>query len=47
MELNSKLASQAMVHIVGNSESAIRPFQSLIGRRAQKVQKLREEEGFI
>lgn len=39
VELNSKLAAQAMVHIIGNSESAIRPFQSLIGRRAQKAQK--------
>ncbi|WP_321330843.1 DUF4238 domain-containing protein [Alcaligenes faecalis] len=39
VELNSKLASQAMVHIVGNSEDAIRPFQRFIGRRAQKAQK--------
>lgn len=37
VELNSKLASQALVHIVGHSESAIRPFQSFIGRRAQKA----------
>lgn len=46
VELNTKLASQAMVHIVGNSESAILPFQSLIGRRAQKAQKQREGKGF-
>ncbi|MGA4475312.1 DUF4238 domain-containing protein [Ectopseudomonas chengduensis] len=39
VELNSKLAAQAMVHIVGNSERAIRPFQKLIGRRAQKAHK--------
>lgn len=47
VELNSKLASQAMVHIVGSSESAIRPFQSFIGRRAQKAQKQRKGAGFI
>lgn len=39
VELNSKLASQAMVHIIGNSEGAISPFQSFIGRRVQKTQK--------
>lgn len=35
-ELNTKVASQAMVHIIGDSESAIRPFMNYIGRRYQK-----------
>lgn len=35
-ELNTKIASQAMVHIIGDSESAIRPFMNYIGRRYQK-----------
>jgi hypothetical protein len=47
VELNSKLAAQAMVHIVGNSESAIRPFQRLIGRRAQKAQKQNSTESSL
>ena len=36
-ELNSKVAAQAMVHIIGDSESAIRPFSECIGRRYQKM----------
>ncbi|WP_433589664.1 DUF4238 domain-containing protein [Pseudomonas koreensis] len=32
-ELNSKLASQSMVHIIGSTEDAIRPFRKYIGRR--------------
>lgn len=35
-ELNIKVASQAKVHIIGDSESAIRPFQKHIGQRHQK-----------
>lgn len=35
-ELNTKLAAQAMVHIIGDSENAIRPFQNHIGRRYRK-----------
>lgn len=31
-ELNSKLAAQAMVNIIGNTEDAIRPFKEHIGR---------------
>ncbi|MDZ7855214.1 hypothetical protein [Sphaerotilus sp.] len=34
-ELNIKVASQAMVHIIGNSESAIQPFKKHIWRRNQ------------
>lgn len=36
-ELNTKMAAQAMVHIIGDSEEAIRPFQKYIGRRYQKA----------
>ncbi|NWD69153.1 DUF4238 domain-containing protein [Pseudomonas gingeri] len=37
LELNSKVAAQAMVHIIGDTESAIRPFKAHIGRRLQKA----------
>lgn len=37
MELNTKVATQAMVHIIGDSESAIRPFRRHIGKRYQKI----------
>jgi len=37
VELNSKVAAQAMVHIIGDSENAIRPFKEHIGRRYQKA----------
>lgn len=36
-ELNSKVAAQAMVHIIGDTENAIRPFQKYIGRRYRKT----------
>lgn len=36
-ELNVKVASQAIVHIVGNSEGAIRPFKKYVGRRHKKA----------
>ncbi|WP_238346711.1 DUF4238 domain-containing protein [Pseudomonas viciae] len=36
LELNSKVAAQAMVHIIGDTESAIRPFKAQIGRRHHK-----------
>lgn len=36
-EINTKIASQAMVHIIGNSEDAIRPFQQYVGRRHQRA----------
>lgn len=36
-ELNIKVAAQAKVHIIGDSENAIRPFKKYIGRRYQKV----------
>jgi hypothetical protein len=32
VELNSKLAAQAMIHIIGDTEDAIRPFKKYIGR---------------
>ncbi|CAI1581702.1 DUF4238 domain-containing protein [Serratia fonticola] len=35
-ELNTKVATQAMVHIIGNTESAILPLQKHIGRRHAK-----------
>ena len=35
-ELNSKVAAQAMVHIIGDTENAIRPFKRYIGQRYQK-----------
>lgn len=37
VELNSKVAAQAMVHIIGDTENAIRPFRKYIGRRYQKA----------
>lgn len=37
VELNSKVAAQAMVHIIGNTDSAIRPFKMHIARRYQKA----------
>ncbi|PIF26087.1 uncharacterized protein DUF4238 [Acidovorax sp. 56] len=36
-ELNSKVAAQAMVHIIGDTENAIRPFKNYIGRRYRKA----------
>jgi len=36
-ELNTKVASQAMVHIIGDTEGAIRPFKKYVGRRNQKA----------
>ncbi|RMV70875.1 hypothetical protein ALP05_200046 [Pseudomonas caricapapayae] len=36
-ELNIKVAAQAKVHIIGDTENAIRPFQKYIGRRYQKA----------
>lgn len=41
LELNSKVAAQAMVHIIGDTERAIRPFKTQIGRRYQKNWPLR------
>ena len=37
LELNIKMASQATVHIIGNTESAIQPFKKYIGQRKQKA----------
>lgn len=37
VELNSKVAAQALVHIIGDAENAIRPFKKYIGRRYQKA----------
>ncbi len=37
VELNTKVAAQAMVHIIGNSRDALLPFQEYIGRRYQKA----------
>lgn len=37
VELNSKMAAQAMVHIIGDTMNAIQPFKKYIGRRYQKV----------
>ncbi|MFB8831932.1 DUF4238 domain-containing protein [Azotobacter sp. CWF10] len=37
VELNSKVAAQAMVYIIGDTENAIRPFKKYIGRRYQKA----------
>lgn len=39
IELNSKLASQAMFHLIGDSEEAIRPYMKHLGRRHQKFAK--------
>jgi hypothetical protein len=36
VEFNVKVASQAMVHIIGNTEAAIRPFQKHIGSRYRR-----------
>lgn len=36
VELNAKLAARAMVHIIGDSESAISPFQKYIGQSTNK-----------
>lgn len=35
-EFNSKVAAQAMIHLIGNTDAAIRPLKKLIGRRYQK-----------
>lgn len=35
-ELNSKVAAQAMVHLIGNTDSVIRPLKKYIGRRYTK-----------
>jgi hypothetical protein len=37
IELNTKLATQAMVHIIGDTDNAIRPFKKHIGKRYQKT----------
>jgi len=37
VELNSKVAAQAMVHIIGHTENAIRPFKRYIGQRHLKA----------
>lgn len=37
IELNTKVAAQAMVHIIGDSEDALLPFKKYIGRRNQKA----------
>lgn len=37
VELNSKQAAQAMMHIIGDTEEAIRPYTKRIGRRYQKA----------
>jgi len=37
VELNAKLASQAMIHIIGNTQNSIRLFQSFIGKCGQKT----------
>lgn len=37
VELNTKIAAQAMVHIIGDSENAIHPFRTHIGRRYKKT----------
>lgn len=36
-DLNIKVAAQAMMHIIGDTENAIRPFKKYIGRRYLKV----------
>ncbi|HHY3010858.1 DUF4238 domain-containing protein [Enterobacter ludwigii] len=35
-EFNSKVAAQAMVHLIGNNDAVIRPLKKHIGRRYQK-----------
>lgn len=37
VEFNTKVAAGAMVHIIGDTENAIRPFKKYIGRRHQKT----------
>lgn len=37
IELNSKVATQALVHIIGDTENAIRPFKEYIGRGYKKA----------
>ncbi|MGR3885888.1 DUF4238 domain-containing protein [Pseudomonas sp. 1152_12] len=37
VELNAKVAAQSMVHIIGDTEKAIRPFQTHIGRRYRRT----------
>lgn len=37
VELNTKVAAQAMTHIIGDYENSIAPFQKYIGRRYQKA----------
>ncbi|MFS2114003.1 DUF4238 domain-containing protein [Herbaspirillum frisingense] len=39
-EFNTKIAAQAMVHIVGDTADAIRPYRGFIGRRYLKITKL-------
>lgn len=36
LELNTKIAAQAMVHIIGDTETSIRPFQKNIGTRYKR-----------
>lgn len=36
-ELNTKVAAQAIAHIIGNSEDAVRPFRKYVARRHRKV----------
>lgn len=37
VEFNSKQAAQAMMHIIGDTEEAIRPFKKYVGRRYKKA----------
>jgi hypothetical protein len=37
VELNSKQAAQAMMHIIGDTEEAVRSFKKYLGRRYQKA----------
>lgn len=39
VEFNTKVAAQAMVHIIGDSKEAIQPFLKFIGRRHKKIKK--------
>lgn len=36
-ELNTKVAAQSMMHIIGDSETAIRPFKKYIGQRYKRT----------
>lgn len=36
LELNTKVASQSLAHIIGDTESAIQPFKKYVGRRYQR-----------